>query len=816
MGVVARFLAAVAVAFAGWGLVGERSRPAGGAVVRAQTPPLVCDVAFPTGGRATAPSRHGCWLAEAGGQGSVPWPGPGSFAPGSVVTVYSLRWNGGTPRVYCSADSSRGAAYDHWFVAAAVRGRTFLQDVSYGVASGSVPGGDRVVSGFVGGRRQRAVWERESRYDVDQGWVSGGWAEHGSAATPAFYREGGGGEVAIPETVVEETWGRVGQICPEVGLMPRQLGDRADPGGAVAGARVESGRRCLEAPGGTRELYDGDRFNAQALYLPGQGRFGDEDDKEEEEEEDGENGRQEQENESGNNGEDDPPPDLGRDDPRFDGHRTPPVLPPDCDFRPGAPDCDVCQVDPLYCEWRDWEDDDDGQGQGQGNTPEPGQGDVTDPPPAISALGSGRALGEESVVLAFSSGMACVERESIVLAAYERERWVDTSYDEYDAFCDGRVVPLRPFYCDGAGYDLSGSRRVSSGHRESWTEYRWDPNPAETDPHYPWARLFWHDGGGQAGLVSGGVLMGDDGSGVCLIDRGFVRNSALPGPVPSVTGYVAGSWANYGGGTVRVECPEDDGSAGLTAAPVIAGAPTPAFDATVGVDFAPAIHEAAEAEAYTLEQYRSMRPCAEWPSEETPVPGVDCGVDLAPASPARLARLRASERLVSSGPSAGSISGFHVDSVAALMRHDWDVRRAAGLSGRVDLDTAWSGGGDVGSGVAEAARSFGPGAGWRDCGRRDYLMGSGADSLWGAWVARAQTGRAAEMAASGRLLGLASGLDPSTTVNCGSNGVCTADDAGFVASHDVIFAEAEVLYRDVEANPDRVCGIGDQVSPPGP
>ena len=404
----------------------------------------------------------------------------------------------------------------------------------------------------------------------------------------------------------------------------------------------------------------------------------------------------------------------------------------------------------------------------------------------------------------------------VALQAYERERWVDTSYDEYDAFCDGRVVPLRPFYCDGAGYDLSGSRRVSSGHRESWTEYRWDPNPAETDPHYPWARLFWHDGGGQAGLVSGGVLMGDDGSGVCLIDRGFVRNSALPGPVPSVTGYVAGSWANYGGGTVRVECPEDDGSAGLTAAPVIAGAPTPAFDATVGVDFAPAIHEAAEAEAYTLEQYRSMRPCAEWPSEETPVPGVDCSVDLAPASPARLARLRASERLVSSGPSAGSISGFHVDSVAALMRHDWDVRRATGLSGRVDLDTAWSGGGDVGSGVAEAARSFGPGAGWRDCGRRDYLMGSGADSLWGAWVARAQTGRAAEMAASGRLLGLASGLDPSTTVNCRSNGVCTADDAGFVASHDAIFAEAEVLYRDVEANPDRVCGIGDQVSPPGP
>ncbi|MCY4508488.1 MAG: hypothetical protein OXG35_16265 [Acidobacteria bacterium] len=815
MGVMARLAVAVAVAVAGWPLAGELAWSGSGSVARAQTPPLVCDVAFPTGPRGTVPSRHGCWLSETGGQGSVPWPAPGSFAPGSVVTVYSLRWDGGTPRVYCSAESSRGAAYDRWFVAAAVRGWTFLQDASYGVAAGSVPGGDRVVSGFVGGRRQRAVWERESWYDVDQGvWVSGRWAEHGSASTPAFYRAGGGGEVAIPETVVEETWGRAGQLCPEVGLLPRQLGDRADPGGAVAGARVEPGRRCLEAPAGRAELFDGDRFNAQALYLPGQGRFGDEEDDEEEQE----NGREEQENGEegdGDNGEDDSA-DLGRDDPRFDGHRTPPDLPPDCDFRPGAPDCDVCLVDPLYCEWRDWDDDDGGQGQGPGNTPALGQGGVTDPPAAISTLGTGRALGEEAVVLAFSSGMACVERESIVLQAYERQRWVDTSYDEYDVFCDAQVTPVRPFYCDGAGFDLVGLRRVSSGYSESWTEHRWDPNPAETDAHYPWARLFWHDGGGRAGLESGGVLMGDDGSGVCLIDRGFVRNSALPWPVPSVTDYVAGAWADYGSGAVRVECPEDDGSAGLTSVPAIAGAPPPAFDATVGVDFAPAIHEAAEAESYTLEQYRSMRPCTEWPGEETPVPGVDCGVDLAPVSPVRLARLRASERQVSSGPSVGSISGFYVDSVAALMRHDWDVRRASGLAGRVDLDTRWRGGGDVGSGVAEAGRSFGPRSGWEDCGRRDYLMGSGTDSLWGAWVARARAGRAAEMAASAGLLGLASGLDPRTTVNCASNGVCTPDDEGFAASHAAIFAQAEVLYRGVEADPGRVCAIGDQVSPPGP
>ena len=162
-------------------------------VVEAQGPPLVCDVPFPTGGRGTVATHHDCWLSESGGSAAVPWPGPGSFAAGSVVTVYSLRWDsGGSLRLYCSAESSRGADYDRWFVAAAVRGGTELERASYGVRGASVPGGDRVVSSFVGGRAGRVQWERGSRYDARaRRWVSDPWRLDPAAPAPpepAFIR----------------------------------------------------------------------------------------------------------------------------------------------------------------------------------------------------------------------------------------------------------------------------------------------------------------------------------------------------------------------------------------------------------------------------------------------------------------------------------------------------------------------------------------------------------------------------------------------------------------------------------------------------
>ena len=86
----------VAVVLAGV-LVGMSSPSA---PVSAQGPSLTCDVPFPVGDRAGAASNHDCWLAESGGQGAVPWPPTDSFAEGSVVKVYSLRWSGEIGRAH--------------------------------------------------------------------------------------------------------------------------------------------------------------------------------------------------------------------------------------------------------------------------------------------------------------------------------------------------------------------------------------------------------------------------------------------------------------------------------------------------------------------------------------------------------------------------------------------------------------------------------------------------------------------------------------------------------------------------------------------
>ncbi len=810
--------------------------------VEAQGPSLVCDAPFPTGGRGTAATRHDCWLSESGGQAAVPWPGPGSFAEGSVVTVYSLRWDsGGRLRLYCSAESSRGADYDRWFVAAAVRGGTELQQASYGVRGASVPGGDRVVSSFVGGRGGRVEWERGSRYDARaRRWVSEPWRRDRSApapAEPAFIRSqdpeeresaGDGAGFAAPPF-------HAGYTCPESGLMPRQLGDRVDD--APRGA--EDPYRCLEAPGGAGEIFSGDAFNVQAQYLPGRGRFGDGD----EDDDDGD------------------PPDGGpgrvRDGSdgqgggRGPGNRQDPGTRPGGNQAPGNPqggnqgpggssgeqgggvpglNCGEGENNAVCEGEEDGEDDGDG-GEGENQeteTPEEGEGEVVTPTGTDpgDVLGSGRRLAEAPVVAAFSSGMTCVERESLVLVRRERRTWVDTSYTEHDPLCDlgGVVLPpgwpeppgLRPEYCEADGFDLSGRRSVTQGHWDTWWEHVWEPNAAETDAHLPWARVFWHDGGGRAGFESGGVIVGDDGTAACLLARGFVRNPGLPGVVPAAASRLAGAWNDYAGGSVSVRCPKEDGSTGFTSAP--AGSPPPAFDALVSLDFGPAIHEQAAGEAYTLEEYRAARPCGDWPADaaEPPVPGVDCGVALG-VSPARRARLGAFERSVRTSAGTGRITGFRVDGAAAMMAHSWDVRQASGLSGRLELDTPWDGGSDVGGGTAGEARVFGPPvSSWADCGRRDFLMGTGTDSLWGAWVARAGARRGGEVAGAAALLALAGGLDPRATVSCTPGGECRAAPGAFDAHHRAIEEVARRLHDARAADPERVCGIGDRVSPPGP
>ena len=715
------------------------------APVSAQGPLLTCDAPFPAGARAAAASRHDCWLDEAGGQSAVPWPDPGPFAEGSVVTAYSLRWGAGhAPRLSCSAESARGEAYDRWFTAAAVRGGSTLERASYGVRAASVPAGDRLVSSFFGGRPARVEWERASRYDPQaRRWMSGRWQADPSASpqVPVFMRPpraSGGDE---PLAAVRRPEVRNGYTCPEFGMFARQLGDRVDQ--AAAGPGVPA--RCL-SPADSVAIFDGDELNVEARYLPGAGTFG------------------------GGDG------------------------------WPGG----------------DWNP----------QTPQQGRGRVVTLPqePPGDGLGRGRRIADAPVVAAFSSGMACVERESIVLRRHLRRSWVDTSYAEYDPTCDlsGVVLPpgpppadLQPPHCGAGGFDPAGSRTVESGYWNTWWEHVWEPNAVETDPHLPWARVFWHDGGGASALESGGVLLGDDGTGVCLIGRGFVRSPALPAIVPPVADRLAGTWTDYRSGTVPVECPKEDGTAGFTSVP--AGSPAPAFDVPVSVDFAPLIHEEAAAESYSLREYRSSRPCSDWPegADPTPVAGVDCGVDL-PVSPARNRRLDSFRRLVTTSAGTGRITSLFLDDAASMMSHSWDVRRASALAGVLELDTPWGGGADVGSGVAAEARRFGaPLSSWTDCGRRDSLMGRAADSLWGAWVERARSHGAADVAGSVGLLRLAEGLDPRRAVSCTPGGDCRPAPDALLDRQRAIGEAAQRLGADREAEPDRVCGIGDRVSPPG-
>ena len=716
------------------------------APVSAQGPLLTCDAPFPTGDRAAAASRHDCWLDEAGGQSAVPWPDPGSFAEGSVVTAYSLRWGaGGEPRLFCSAESARGESYDRWFTAAAVRGGSTLERASYGVTAASVPAGDRLVSSFFGGRPARVEWERGSRYDAQtRRWVSRSWRVEpsDSSQVPSFMRPAPAPAGEEPLAAIRRPEVRSGYTCPESGLFARQLGDQVDQSATGPGVPA----RCL-SPAGAGAIFDGDELNVDAEYLPGAGTFG------------------------GGAG------------------------------WPGG----------------NWDP----------QTMQQGQGEVATTPhrPSGNELGRGRRFADAAVVAAFSSAMACVERESVVLRRYLRRTWVETSNAEYDPACDlsGTTLPpattpagLRPPYCDAGGFDPAGSRTEPFGYWDTWWEHVWESNAAETDAHLPWARVFWHDGAGVPGLESGGVLLGDDGTGVCLIAKGFVRSPDLPAVVPSVAGRLAGMWTDYASGSAPVACPKEDGGAGLTSAP--AGSPAPAFDVSVSVDFAPLIHEEATGESYSLQQYRSSRPCSDWPdgADPAPVAGVDCGVDL-PVSPARRRRLDSFRRQVTTSAGTGRITSLFLDDGAAMMSHAWDLRGASALAGVLELDTPWDGGAEVGGGMAAEARRFGvPASSWTDCGRRDFLMGRGADSLWGAWVERARSHGAADLAGSLGLLRLAEGFDARTTVSCTTGGDCRPAGSAFQARQRAVEEAVRRLAADGNAEPDRVCGIGDQVSPPGP
>ena len=227
--------------------------------------------------------------------------------------------------------------------------------------------------------------------------------------------------------------------------------------------------------------------------------------------------------------------------------------------------------------------------------------------------------------------------------------------------------------CDSRRFrSRRAARTVESGYWNTWWEHAWEPNAAETDPHLPWARVFWHDGGGAPELESGGVLLGDDGTGR-VPRRPGLRAQPRPagGCSPRSRTGSPGGGPITASGTVPVACPKEDSEPrGFTSAP--AGSPAPAFDVAVSVDFAPLIHEEAMAESYALREYRSSRPCSDWPegADPAPVAGIDCGVDL-PVSPARSRRLDAFRRQVATSAGTGRITSLlsrrrRVDDVALV------------------------------------------------------------------------------------------------------------------------------------------------------
>ena len=185
-------------------------------------------------------------------------------------------------------------------------------------------------------------------------------------------------------------------------------------------------------------------------------------------------------------------------------------------------------------------------------------------------------------------------------------------------------------------------------------------------------------------------------------------------------------------------------------------------------------------------------------------------------SRARRQRLDSFRRQVTTSAGTGRITSLFLDDAASMMSDSWDLRGASFLAGVIELDTPWDGGAEVGSGLAAEARRFGPpSSSWTECGRRDFLMGRGADSLWGAWVERGVRAALRRWRIC-RLLRLAEGLDPRSTVSCAPGGDCRPAEEAFRARQRAVEEAARRLGADGGADPNRVCGIGDRVSPPGP
>ena len=679
------------------------------AVVRAQQPAVVCDQDW----SAAVTGRVNCFVDPRTATGHpVPPPGGsvtsvGNFQAGAEYWDYRLRTQGGSPLLYCSASTPVPGPEPPWR-AEAVGGAIRIGELDYGRAQAPADS-DRLVETFWGGRTDTRRWTRRSRYDREGGrWEAETWEAEGAGPDADEDGESDGVAVGGRDGLAA---GSPGASCPEDGLLVNRL---------VTAGRLLGG--CMAgSPAGEHWIHDAGRLRGEARYRP-RGQDG-------EEEDDGED----------DDGEDDDP---DEDEDEEEGHDDDPEEGDDDEDGNNENCMEGGENNAVNEGCLDDQEEDSEGGEGNlGNGPETGNGGVDDPLSGgdgspgggVGDVGDGTDYQDGAGVVAVRHNLACLE-----LNAWEvRERVVVETVDVHDPSCDFDGNGLRDPSCDLRGFDANGNLQREESRRELyWARIRGPEN-------VPWARVFWEGlpsemGGPFGSDGAGAVVMGQDGSGYCLLRQGLVRNPALPGVVPSVSRFLAGSWAEPFRGSVASVCPSQEDSFGASVA--VAGAGTfgaadARFDVRVSVDHAPVVGRPGLDEDRPQADYRSMRPCADHPEGAT-----GCGEAFA-SSDARRRRLAEAERLIGVEESRGNTRSWSVGKDAEVVAFDWRLAdtfnrpHVDGVARVLALETAHGDAvGDFGSATSSESRVLaGP---WFGCGSLEGTMFGDADSLMSWWKGR--------------------------------------------------------------------------------
>ena len=683
------------------------------AVVQAQQLAVVCDQDW----SAAVTGRVNCFVDSAGRgrrlrrRHPVPPPGGsatnvGNFQAGAQYWDYRVRRRGGLPLLYCSASTPVRGPEPPWR-AEAMGGAIRIGELDYGRVQAPADS-DRLVETFWGGRTDTRRWTRRSRYDREgDRWEAETWEVEGAGPDPDEDGESDGTVAGGRDGLAA---GSPGASCPEDGLLVNRL---------VTAGRLLGG--CMAgSPAGEHWIHDAGRLRGEARYRP-RGQDGEEDDDGEDDGED-DGDEDDEDDEEGN----DDDPDEGDDD--EDGNNE--------NCMEGGENNAVNEG----CLDDQEEDSEGGEGN-LGNGPETGNGGVDDslsggdgsPGGGVGDTGDGIDYQDGAGVVAVRHNLACLE-----LNAWEvRERVVVETVDIHDPSCDLGGNGLRDPSCDLRGFDANGNLQREESRRELyWARIRGPEN-------VPWARVFWEGlpsamGGPFGSDGAGAVVMGQDGSGYCLLRQGLVRNPALPGVVPSVSRFLAGSWAEPFRGSVAAVCPSQEDSFGASVS--VAGAGTfgaadAQFDVRVSVDHAPVVGSPGLDEDRPQADYRSMRPCADHPEGAT-----GCGEAFA-SSDARRQRLAEAERLIGVEESRGNTRSWSVGKDAEVVAFDWRLAdtfnrpHVDGVDRVLALETAHGDAvGDFGSATSSESRVLaGP---WFGCGSLEGTVFGDADSLMSWWKGR--------------------------------------------------------------------------------